>query len=291
MASSSLCRGWTLQGAGRVRPARVERGRPPDRERAGGPAREAARPRIAAADDVDQLACRAIPVEISVGPLESWRQGRVLVALWPRRQRVEPRERVDQDLGAERGEPDAQVSSGFFGADRRRRREQHRARVHARVHLERRDPGHGLAAHDRPLDRRGAAVARQQRAVDVDRAAPGCVEHGLRQDLAERGDDRHVGAERAQALGPLGIAQARRLQDPEPGFQGARLHRWRGQTLSAMGRPVGLRDDRDDVMVTQERPRGSAARTREFRRREPSGDSSRRPKATNSSHQRKAVRP
>ena len=53
--------------------------------------------------------------------------------------------------------------------------------------------------------------------MDVDRAARGRVEHGLRQDLAERDDHRDVGAERGQALRPLGIAQPRRLEHGDAG--------------------------------------------------------------------------
>jgi hypothetical protein len=53
--------------------------------------------------------------------------------------------------------------------------------------------------------------------VDVDRATPGGVEDGLRQDLAECGDDRHIGAERSKTVGPLGTAQAGRLQDLDAG--------------------------------------------------------------------------
>ena len=92
--------------------------------------------------------------------------------------------------------------------------------------------------------------------MHVDRPAPGRVEHGRGQDLAERDDDGHVGAERAQAVGPLRVAQARGLQDLEPGRQRARLDRRRRQALAAVRRPVRLRDDRDDLVVTQERLEG-----------------------------------
>jgi hypothetical protein len=48
--------------------------------------------------------------------------------------------------------------------------------------------------------------------VDVDRATAGRVEHRARQNLAERDDHGHVGAEGTQAIGPLRIAQSRRLE-------------------------------------------------------------------------------
>ena len=89
--------------------------------------------------------------------------------------------------------------------------------------------------------------------MHVDRAAPGRVEHGPRQDLPERDDDRHVGAERAEALGPLGITHSRRLEDLEPGGQRARLDGWGSQPLAAVRRPVGLGDDGDDIVTGEER--------------------------------------
>ena len=57
-----------------------------------------------------------------------------------------------------------------------------------------RDAGLGIAVDHRPLDRRGAAILRQQRRVHVDAAARQRLEHGLRQDLAVRDDDRELGA-------------------------------------------------------------------------------------------------
>jgi len=89
--------------------------------------------------------------------------------------------------------------------------------------------------------------------VDVDRAATRGLERRPRQDLPERNDDRHVGAERAEALGPLGITDPRRLEDVEPGGQRARLDGWGSQPLAAVRRPVGLGDDGDDLVVAQER--------------------------------------
>jgi len=60
--------------------------------------------------------------------------------------------------------------------------------------------------------------------VDVDGAARGRVQHGLRQDLAEGDHDREVGAERGQPLGPAGIAQPRRLQHRQAGGERGFLH-------------------------------------------------------------------
>ena len=92
--------------------------------------------------------------------------------------------------------------------------------------------------------------------MDVDRASLGRVEHRLRENLAERDDHRHVGAERAEARGPFGMAHPRGLDDLEPCGQRARLDRWWGQAPSAVRRPVGLGDDGDDLVMAQDRLEG-----------------------------------
>ena len=88
--------------------------------------------------------------------------------------------------------------------------------------------------------------------MDVDGPAARRVEHDFRQDLAERDDDGDVCAERAETLGPSGITQSLRLQDGKTRGERALLHRRRRQPLSAMRGPIGLRDDGDDLVVTQE---------------------------------------
>ena len=99
---------------------------------------------------------------MAVRLLESRRERRLLVTLGRGRERVEPLERLDEDLGAEDGEARRELPRGLLRADRCRGREEDRPRVHALVHLEGRETGHRLATHDRPLDRRRAAVARQE---------------------------------------------------------------------------------------------------------------------------------
>jgi hypothetical protein len=76
----------------------------------------------------------------------------------------------------------------------------------------------------------------------------GRVEHGLRQDLAERHHDGDVRSERTQALRPPGVAQARRLQYWQPGGDGGLLDGRGPQLLAPVRRTVGLRDDGDDLM-------------------------------------------
>ena len=58
---------------------------------------------------------------MAVGLLESWRERRRVVALRRRRERVEARQRVHEEPGAERREARGQLARGLLLADRRRR--------------------------------------------------------------------------------------------------------------------------------------------------------------------------
>ena len=129
------------------------------------------------------------------------------------------RSRTRAPISASRAASSPAVSSGPIGVAS----EQHVARVHARVHLKRRDAALRLSADDRPGDGPRPAIAREERGVNVDRPARGRVEHRLRQDLAERRDHRDVGGERGQARRPLGIAQPRRLEHGTPASSARRL--------------------------------------------------------------------
>ena len=57
------------------------------------------------------------------------------------------------------------------------------------------DAGDGFAVRDRPLNRRGAAIFREQRGVQVDVAEWREIEHPLRNDAAVADDDDGVGLE------------------------------------------------------------------------------------------------
>ena len=153
--------------------------RAPEQEASTGRHQRRARPRIAAAHAVGERARGLRQPEPAVLLLESRRQRRRRMVLGRGGERVEPIEGVEQHAGAEVGQPRADLTRGLLEADGRRLLEKDVARVHAWIHLERGDAGLGLAADDGPGDGRGPAIARQERGVDIDRAASGHVEHGL----------------------------------------------------------------------------------------------------------------
>ena len=89
--------------------------------------------------------------------------------------------------------------------------------------------------------------------MDVDGPARRSLEDGLRQDLAEGDDHGHVGAELAKPGRPLGVAQARGLEDRHARRERAHLHGRRLESPAAVGRAVRLRDDGDDVVAGEHR--------------------------------------
>ena len=111
------------------------------------------------------------------------------------------------------------------GADRRLLLEQHVAGIEAVVGPEDRQAGFLLALDDRPVDRAGAAIGRQQRGVILDRAVGRDVEEFLRH---EQRDERHhlqVGLERLELLPHFRLAVGRRLIDRQLGGERRFLQR------------------------------------------------------------------
>ena len=89
----------------------------------------------------------------------------------------------------------------------------HVAGVEAGRHLDDRHAGLRLAVEDGVGDRGRAAVLRQQRGVDVDRAARRHREHVLREDLPVGRDDEQIGPQLAELRQPFGRVDALGLDD------------------------------------------------------------------------------
>jgi hypothetical protein len=77
------------------------------------------------------------------------------------------------------------------------------AGVEPLVHLHHHHAGLFIAGHDRPLDRRGTAPARQQRGVAVVAAVAGAVEDRFRQQQAVGDDDGDIGLVGGETLALL----------------------------------------------------------------------------------------
>jgi hypothetical protein len=171
-------------------------------------------------------------------------------------------QRAHDQAGAERGQAVVQAGSGVVGQDGLALDQQHVAGIEAGVHLHDRDAGLGVAGLDRAMDRRGAAPARQQRAVDVQAAQARQVQHPLRQDQAVGGDHQHVGPRGVQR-GAAGFGlvrelavqpQAARLGHRRAELEGQLLDRRRRQLHAPAGGTVGLgQHQRHDVARRMDR--------------------------------------
>ena len=110
-------------------------------------------------------------------------------------------------------------------------------------------PVSAIAVDHRAMDGRGAAVARQQRGVHVDQAEARRRQQPVRQDLAVGGDHAEVGAERRELRLRMARAPASSgCSTGRPRRRGQRLDRAVGDLLPAAARPIGLRDDADDLV-------------------------------------------
>ena len=111
------------------------------------------------------------------------------------------------------------------------------------------DAGFALAGDDRAVHRRRAAVAGQQRGVDVEEAEPRRGENRVGQDLPVGGDDAEVGVERRRARSRNAASLSRcGLKDRHAGGERQRLHRRVDGLLAPAARPIRLRDHADDAV-------------------------------------------
>ncbi len=102
-----------------------------------------------------------------------------------------------------------------------------------------------LAVDQHPVDRAAAAIARQQRAVQVERAARRDVEHRLRQQPPIVEGEEEVGRPVAQPRHPFGRVEALVGEDRQAVLASASSCTERNQI--AIARIVGVGEDRRDL--------------------------------------------
>ena len=146
-----------------------------------------------------------------------------------------------QQVGTGLRETIVQLAVGLVCPQRDFPRDDDVARIHARVHQHDRNAGRALAVQDRALNRRRAAIFRQQRRVHVERAQRRQREQLRRQNAPVRREDEQIEAF-AGDLRRKG-AQPRRLVDAQAELERRGFDRTRRDAMPAAGRTVGLRDD------------------------------------------------
>ena len=107
---------------------------------------------------------------------------------------------------------------------------------------------HFIARDDRPLNRSGAAPARQQRTVHVDAAVRRNVKHRLGQQLAVCHYDDNLGCQLAQTRLLVLIFEGIRLENRNIMLECERFHRRCRENLLAALRLIRLRVHRADIM-------------------------------------------
>ena len=157
-------------------------------------------------------------------------------------------QQLQQQAGAQRGDTLGERAAGVERADRRRDRAEDGARV--QLPDDQHDRGAGLlvARQDRGGHRRGAAVARQQRGVDVEDAARQRLDEVAGEDVRRSGEDADVRLEGCD-LGRVVTADLLRREHRDARLQRRTLDLGRDRLPGAPARPVGLRDGGDDLDV------------------------------------------
>ena len=126
--------------------------------------------------------------------------------------------------------------------------EQHIAGVQTLRHLHGGNACHFIARDDRPLNRSGAAPARQQRTVHVDAAVRRNVKHRLGQQLAVCHYDDNLRCQLAQTRLLVLIFEGIRLENRNIMLECKRFHRRCSENLLASLRLIRLRVHGADVM-------------------------------------------
>src|SRR4051812_7705269 len=192
-------------------------------------------------DGAFQLDRRARGVEPALGGIDLLRVGGPLLDLLCRRQAapVEPLERRRGELDGERRKPLAQRRAIVAGLDRRRLGQRDWARVEPRGDARDAHPGPLIARHDRPLDRRGSAPARQQRRVDIPELE--LREQRLANDLPECAHEPGVGRCGGERRAGAVVVDIRRLMDLESEVPRHDRRRRRAEAPASALRAVGWR--------------------------------------------------
>ena len=151
-----------------------------------------------------------------------------------------------EQRGSAAGEIVFELLAGLVGADWTFHPGDHAAGIERLHDAHDRHAGHGIAGDDRAMDRRGAAVLRQQRRVDVDHPEPGDRQHLVGQDPAVGGDDAEVGVPGPEGVQERGVFHLRGLEDRQSRGDRACFHRRVRHLLAAAARPIGLGDDAGD---------------------------------------------
>ena len=192
--------------------------------------------------------CGQAPVDGAILLLDQRRVGGLGRVLLFRRDRIDLRQRFHQQSRAHGRQPFAQFDRGLLRPDFGFAFAQHIASVEPSVDAHDRHAGTRLAAGDGPLDRRCAAIFRQQRSVHVEDAVGRNTDDGLRDDLAIADHHHDVGLVRRQRRHGFGPPYAFGLIYGQGKAQRRLLHGRHCLVLAASAGTIRLRHDAKNLV-------------------------------------------
>ena len=206
-------------------------------------------PRLETADVLDDRARVLIPVDGRIVARERTGIRRLAVILRRARRgaRGDIAQRAHEQIRSHDGKAVEELSRRLEFTDRRLSGIDHVAGIHFAVEVHGRNAGHGIAVEHRPLDRRSAAVLRQQRAVDVHRPVGRDREQVIRQNAAIGHNNENVRPQALEISQRRAVAHLCRLEHRQPRRERDLLDRARLELHAAVFRLVRLREYADHV--------------------------------------------
>jgi hypothetical protein len=174
----------------------------PDLERLAAQARRCAGRRAQCTHHICDFTSRAPPVDRLIALLDLASVGHARLRL---RDRLQPagrdlRQRLHDHAGTERRELVMQGAGIVVRGDSDARLHEHWPGIESGLHPHQRHARFPIARHQRALDRRRTAPARQQRRVDIDGPEARHREHAHREDQSVGRDDKEIRARVADAI-------------------------------------------------------------------------------------------
>ena len=158
-------------------------------------------------------------------------------------------QRAHKQVRAHDGQTVKEFSCRLELADRRLRGIDHVSGVHFAIKVHGRNAGHGIAVEHRPLDGRGAAILRQQRAMDIDRPIGRRCEQIIRQNAAIGHNDENIRLQALEICQRRAVAHLCRLKHREPRRKCDLLDRARLELHAAVFRLVRLCEHTNHIKV------------------------------------------
>ena len=156
---------------------------------------------------------------------------------------------LEQSAGTQRAERVVQIFKIIVFANRQACYRQHIARIQTDVHFHNGNAAFGTAVNQHALHRGGAAIGRQQRAVNVDTAVLGEIKHRLGQNFAVGNHHDDIGCQRGKLGIKRAVLQRGGLIDRQTLLQRIHLDGGRGQLISSALGLVGLGNNAHNLLA------------------------------------------